>query len=651
MHSFRAQLPLFFLASALYLLASAPLQAQNTSSPYSAASMTGAPPYSTHEIVREDIALATGNLHMYIPLFSLQGKGGQSFNLGWAADSHAINFLEYDNPPGWTDPSGANVPYVYADWVVSPEIGGYVTVPVLRASWSFLGNYSDYVGGTIHANYSLFCNSSFVFKDEYGTSYTFHVGRDCSNTGGSAAQSQHTLPVADSDQTSGIKLDTSNPNDLIVWTKNGSAYHFPPITTFPPGSITYGPQVFNSYNNSFVKIVDPNGNTITKSGNIITDSVGHTITFSNGGVTWTDSNGQSQTIAFSNTGPVGPAVTTQATSCQFTNQFQSSHQSTFLWGGQDLNTFHQASNTTITFPGGAVYSVEFDQLGEITKVTYPGGGYTRYDYVALHPPYYLADLSCFADYREVSAKHVCSSSSGSCSASTEATTTYGNFGNPDYGANCSNDVIDPAGNLTHYNFGQACLAGPNFFTNNPVEIDRLYYQGLSTLLKTVHTDYTGPLPTTVTTTLNDATPNLVTKVVTAYDTVSETYPEPGGFSSTIQVPIDNPTEVDEYDFGGIVKRKTAYTWQTGGNYSPNTGHILDRLLTKTVTDPVTAKQSTITNAYDTVGNRLTATSGGTATTSVTSHYQYNVYGDVTLVTDPKIRLARRAPIPPANQQP
>jgi hypothetical protein len=42
-------------------------------------------------MVREDVALASGGLHVYIPILSLKGKGGQTFNLGWAHDSHGIN--------------------------------------------------------------------------------------------------------------------------------------------------------------------------------------------------------------------------------------------------------------------------------------------------------------------------------------------------------------------------------------------------------------------------------------------------------------------------------------------------------------------------------------------------------------------------------
>lgn len=618
-----------------------------------AATMTGAPPYSTHEAIREDIALASGDLHVYIPVFSLTGKGGQTFNLGWAADSHSINVQEFDVADGWNDYAGNLYPFVYADWVVSPEILGYVTVPHLRAAWQFQGDYAQGCSTGMNCqNFPLFCNSNFTFRDEYGTSHSFTndtsygyaLARDCSNTGQTGAQNLHTNPVADSDESHGVKLDTSNPNDIVVWTKDGTAYHFPAVTTWPSGSISSGPEVLVYYDFDFVKIVDRNGNTITNTHNTngsstITDSVGRTITVgpANQSVSWTDSNGTPQTFSVTTGGTAGPAVTTHATSCQFTNQYQSQYQTQgYLWNGLDIgNLTNYATAKNLSFPGGATYNVQFDQLGKITKVTYPSGGYSRYDYVDSDPEFHLGALTCYAaDYWEVSAKHVCSINSG-CTPSQEFTTTYTPVNSPADGANLQTDVVDPLGNRTHYNFNET--NNQSGVPRNPRETDRFIYQGQSTLIKTIHTDYTSnesaasdaALPYQVTTTLNDVTPNLVSKVVTTYDSLSESYANIGG-----TLYIDNPTEIDEYDFDGTVKRKTTYTWEKTGNYSPNTGHILDRPATKTVTDPATNNVSTTVYGYDTVGNLTGVTVGGTNTTSLTTSYQYDSYGDLKLITDP-----------------
>ena len=64
------------------------------------------------------------------------------------------------------------------------------------------------------------------------------------------------------------------------------------------------------------------------------------------------------------------------------------------------------------------------------------------------------------------------------------------------------------------------------------------------------------------------------------------------------------------------------------------GHIVNRPLTKTITDVASGHVSTAVYAYDTIGNVTTATVGGTNATSLKTSYQRNSYGDATSVTDP-----------------
>jgi hypothetical protein len=46
------------------------------------ATTTGIPPYSTQDGTKENVALATGDLDLYIPLLSLTQKSGWKFQLG-----------------------------------------------------------------------------------------------------------------------------------------------------------------------------------------------------------------------------------------------------------------------------------------------------------------------------------------------------------------------------------------------------------------------------------------------------------------------------------------------------------------------------------------------------------------------------------------
>jgi len=82
------------------------------------------------------------------------------------------------------------------------------------------------------------------------------------------------------------------------------------------------------------------------------------------------------------------------------------------------------SEWTMTIPDGAsglTYRFHYDAAGEMTKITYPSGGYTKYDFSPYEIVWNINTLYCTKmDFREVVAKHECRSSTGSCA--TEDTT-------------------------------------------------------------------------------------------------------------------------------------------------------------------------------------------------------------------------------------
>ncbi len=64
--------------------------------------------------------------------------------------------------------------------------------------------------------------------------------------------------------------------------------------------------------------------------------------------------------------------------------------------------------SSIVLPNGLTYTFQYDSYGEITKITYPSGGYTRYTYEALERPYeWPGNFGGTADQREVTGKYVC----------------------------------------------------------------------------------------------------------------------------------------------------------------------------------------------------------------------------------------------------
>src|SRR5207247_1171266 len=85
-------------------------------------------------------------------------------------------------------------------------------------------------------------------------------------------------------------------------------------------------------------------------------------------------------------------------------------------------------------------------------------------------------------------------------------------------------------------------------------------------------------------------------------------------------------------------KKTAQTWMTTSNgslYDIVGGHLLDRLATRTITDPVTNVQSTLSYGYNSVGDITSKNVAGTNVSPLTTSYQRDSYGNITQLTDPK----------------
>lgn len=323
-----------------------------------------------------------------------------------------------------------------------------------------------------------------------------------------------------------------------------------------------------------------------------------------------------------------------------------------------------AWQATLTFPAADVsgtartFSFELDAMMRIAKVTYPEGGYTRYDYApqSLHSwaPYTLTTYPFF----EVSHKYDCTKSAG-CTPSQEYVTTFeGTIGTDSSHLpipyNSSIKVTDPLGNITTTSFSQIT---PQEIAPKVTDIDKA--NSSNTSLWHQNTAYYPPpnfslvntdlyLPQTVTTTLNDAasSPKPSSTVTYAYDT----YPAPIAAGFVISVNIDNPMNITETDFDGTTKRTTAETWSRmtynssngafAGTFTASGGHILDRMLSKTVADNVQSLTNSTVYAYDnganTVGNLTNKSISATNAPTASTQYTVNAYGQVTKIVDPKL---------------
>ena len=243
------------------------------------------------------------------------------------------------------------------------------------------------------------------------------------------------------------------------------------------------------------------------------------------------------------------------------------------------------------------------------------------------------------------------------------------------------DTNAPSGNKVRHQFPyQTSTDGipANWFTISfsPRETDSIIYQGLTSALRTTHTDYNQldssgrpqniSFPIRVTTTLNDPS-NKVTKTEWDYDTY--TPPETG-----TATPIDNVTVERDFDYGtgtfGALRRRTVRTWVktnsvNGQDYTSTAIHILNRKASEIVYDStantcngqtracsqttyeydnftlgITASgavqhNSTFSTTYKTRGN-LTATMRwrNTDGATLTTRNQYDDAGNMTQTTDP-----------------
>ena len=578
---------------------------QDYPAPPSVGNSTGLQPYGTFDGVRENISLGTGDLNLFIPILHLPGRNGLDFDIGLVYDSNIWSL--HDTYVVYSNSHNLN-------WQRDPAPLWRLSVPSLTWQYAFEG-----IGSFSHG--SIYCNTNFVLTTPDGSKHTFVNLRDCNDTNPPDSNIPPAVNISESADRSFIRLDTTNPNDIVAILKDGTRLHF---TNYKTASSPIYPSSW----------IDTNGNEITSttsSGNTtFTDTVGRQITIgASGAITYYDSNGKLQTIpAMTGTGssgfvPIFPHPT--PSECYL----YAPGPGVSLGGpGGEVNNLAGTSSLTIPNGGsGLTYQFTYDGYGRIIKIIYPSGGYTRYDYSYFSPVRYIfgAGECSSLSIPYVSARHQCRSASGSCS--TEDTTTYtqGTDGL---------DVVDatPAQNRTNYKFGYANW--PGFAV---LEEQRQYYSGQNNLLRTIATTYTNclsapagyvndcDLPFTVTTTLADVSPNLQGKVTYTYPSIAVPITVFGNFNNGV-LPLDTPLTVTEYGYDGSIIRQTTNTWLNTGSYVESQLHILNRKLSTIVTDARTSNWSKTVYEYDNYTQGL-ASSGAVNHVAMTT-----ARGNVTAVT-------------------
>ena len=643
---------------------SVPDNAPNTLSPI------GLLPQAATEGTNEQVSLANGALHMFIPLLQVPQRGGWTLPIGYSYDSnllHNVQQVQVSGTVNTEDGVNGRVPvdFIHYSEVFEATNGEQVltiNLPRLRSSIEYTGAipYKDALGNP-QQNIHSYCITNWMFSDWSGASHAFTNSSSCNTI-----RLGRKVQVSDATDGSFYQLDTTNPSDIVVFAKSGTQYHFThytdPFANIPPQGCACldSGQVEDYFVSRTMHMVDVNGNSVSvtetpsPNGSVtdtLTDTLGRQIVFRIGqidagqpgdSITYNDSNSTSttdqRTILLSAVAP-GPSNATPVVSpniaCSWYGAVQTSPYVTPTVSPSETAPAPAPDATTsiqtLTLPAAdesgnsRVFSFTFDAAAHLLKVGYPAGGYTRYEYTDFNESLTMGQTQCSADMFQVLNKYECRAANGQCSQ--EDKTGYAaapsTFLTPQTESSSAYNptitVTDPSGRQTTHKFSVTAT-----HSVSPLETDVIVSDATGKTLRTTHTDYTSsPIstelsyPQKVATTYNDAPGSPSSVMQYTYGENQDIFVD--GLTRT--VPLNNVTQFDTYDFGGAWIRSTASSWKPASAFS--NPHTLDRLSTRAATDKVYGQSVTTTYGYDAAGN--TTSIGRVGSDGQTQNTSYGAY--------------------------
>src|SRR3984885_9970618 len=306
---------------------------------------SGVFPYQSYLGEHENINLGTGNLNVQIPLLKLPGRNGHDFVLNLSYNSQ-IWYLH-----SFTNPQTQQTTYT---WTFNKS-GWQFTIPTLLSTQNVPPNTIGPSQYSCTGNYRLTMWDGRVIYSP--AVYNACWWNNPSGPGGSAPNYDNYTGTSEGGPYP-PSVYVCAP-DRAVLTVNDQGLPF--VVNFPNGETLW------FKNNILWKDEDANGNIISFSGNVITDTVGRQITVGSKAITYSDSNGTPQTIALN-----------------YSNQtFKTGFPTPLL--GEENQTYTWSNLTSIVLPNGDAWTMNYDNsgsigYGELTKITYPTGGYSTYQY-------------------------------------------------------------------------------------------------------------------------------------------------------------------------------------------------------------------------------------------------------------------------------
>lgn len=522
----------------------------------------------------ENINRATDNLNIQIPLLKLPGRDGHDFVVNASYNSQVWRLTTITPPqgqvqhiwqynPAWSITSR---PYILMDTEVP--------VPGANNERCSTGNYRVYMG-------------------DGRVVYFPKILRGCYTI----LQNGQEVPTPSLDQPDGTAPSAQG-------SPCGDFWYFNPAGPTPYLKMSNGETLwFGELGQFATKDIDANGNVITYASQggstIVTDTVGRTITISGTSVSYTDTNGVARTITINGVG------------------VNSGGSPVFHYAGAVPPSGAPSTLGSIVLANGDRYDMQYNAYSELTKITYPSGGYTMYDF-----DYFLDGSG--EDFREVVKKSVCRDTNRSghvgppygqhdCSIGEDITTftpTVSHSGGT--WTNTAMTMVNPLGDQMVFGSGSGHTLA--------------IYSGTSTLLRT----YDGVTPF-------GQCPNTYQQVTLETGLVSRTEWDMSGdasypfidYHNTSLIPA-NITEKREYAYGqgapGPLVRKTTYTWL---HLNPNTANQdymssainnVHRKLSETVYDGSGNMVSQSTYDYDNYSTALQASGAAQHDAGYTTSY-------------------------------
>jgi YD repeat-containing protein len=527
----------------------------------------------------DNISFADGAVDVRIPLFSHSGRGlphGKS----WTYTSKAWVQMQTTTP---CDPSVIQCP------PPTPAIWAYVD------NTNTFSSVQQYRTTTCHDGHMHSEWTDYTYVDRSGTTHVFDA----------VTATQIPVPNCINPKLIGYSLDNSG---MRLDTTTG-------IITFKDGSTAQGPVLFK----------DANGNSITAASAPSTseiDTLGRTVQHLTG--TLPDGAQYEDWIAQDSAGNPQTTRIEWAMEAECTNFGQGDTQ-------EDCPASLKLARK-IDLPNGLAYQFTYDtgttpgHYGELLRINLPSGGYIRYEYAPISSAF-----SIYNTIRAVTKRAV--SADGTAASEKVWTYTY-QIQTPDISDNTTL-VTDPDGNQTAHVIGNTLLA---VGSPVPLETETRFYQGSTTLLKTVRTDYSilsvnvgdadDPTVTErqlarairVTTILDNG---LTSKVETDYDPLPDT-------NGVISFSRSNVTERREYDYGqgapGPLLRRTDYTYLHNAKSAYATANIVDKVLNTTVYDGAGNIVAQTQNGYDETPLANTNPSGNCQTPNGAPNHDYCAFG-------------------------